>query len=198
MIRINLLPHREEKRTARRQQFFAFLAAVVVAAGLVWFAGFTIISTAISSQEAKNAYLEKEIALLKKDIDEIARLKEQTDALLKRKQVIESLQGNRAETLRMFDELLHRVPDGVRVVNLAQNGLNIDLNGESVSEARVSTLMRNLEDSPLFQRVLPIEIRAASGPNGRPVFAFQMKVQIERQAAEPTDTKKAPPKGAKS
>jgi type IV pilus assembly protein PilN len=166
-------------------------------AGVVWFMGFTIISASISAQEAKNAFLEKEIAALKKDIEEISRLKDQTDALLKRKQVIESLQGNRAETLRMFDELLRRVPDGIRIVNLNQNGTNIDLNGESVSEARVSTLIRNLEDSSTFQNVSPIEIRAGGAPNGRQLFLFQLKMQIERQAAAAPAGKgmAAPPDG---
>lgn len=189
MIRVNLLPHREERRKARRQQFFALLGALVVLAGIVWFLGFSLISREISTQQAKNDFLQKEIDLLKKDIDEIARLREQTDALLKRKQVIESLQTNRAETLRMFDELLRRVPDGVRLLNLNQNGVNLDANGESISEARVSTLMRNLEDSPIFKGVSPIEIKAGTNASGRPVFLFQIKMQIERQAPATKDGK---------
>ena len=192
MIRINLLPHREEKRKARRHQFYALLGALAVFAGFIWFMGFTIISSEIGTQQVKNEFLQKEIDALKKDIEEIARLKEQTDALLKRKQVIESLQGNRAETLRIFDELLRKVPDGVRIANLSQNGINIDLNGESVSEARVSSLMRNLEDSPIFQRISAVEIKAGSAANGRQIFLFQVKMQIERQAPAAADGKVRP------
>lgn len=182
MIRINLLPHREEKRKARRQQFYAFLGLVAVAAGVIWFLGFSAINRYISIQEGKNAYIEKEIVDLKKQIEEISKLKEETDALLKRKQVIETLQGNRAETVHVFDELLRRVPDGVRITNFVENGPLFDITGESVSEARVSTLMRNLEDSPLFQQATPVEIRSITAPNGRPIYSFQMKMSIERQA----------------
>ena len=188
-MRINLLPHREEKRKARRQQFYALLGALAIFAGFIWFMGFTIIGSEIGTQQVKNEFLQKEIDVLKKDIEEIARLKEQTDALLKRKQVIESLQGNRAETLRMFDELLRRVPDGVRIINLNQNVTNIDLNGESVSEARVSSLMRNLEDSPLFQQVSAVEIKAGAAANGRQIFLFQLKMQVERQTPAAADGK---------
>jgi type IV pilus assembly protein PilN len=198
VIRINLLPHREEKRRARRQQFYALLGTLVVFAAIVWFMGFTVINSEIGAQQAKNEFLQKEIDVLKKDIEEIARLKEQTDALLKRKQVIESLQGNRAETLRMFDQLLRRVPDGIRILNLSQNGIAIDINGESVSEARVSTLMRNLEDSPIFQNVSAVELKAGSAANGRPIYLFQLKMQIERQAPVTADGKsKAPGKEGK-
>ena len=35
MIRINLLPHREEKRKARRQQFYGLLVMISVLAGLI-------------------------------------------------------------------------------------------------------------------------------------------------------------------
>jgi type IV pilus assembly protein PilN len=183
MIRINLLPHREEKRKARRQQFYAYLGLVAVIAGLIWFLGFSAINRYIAIQEGKNAYIEKEIVDLKKQIEEISKLKEETDALLKRKQVIETLQGNRAETVHVFDELLRRVPDGVRITSFIENGTAFDISGESVSEARVSTLMRNLEDSPLFQQVTPLEIRSITASNGRPLYSFQMKMNIERQAS---------------
>lgn len=189
MIRINLLPHREEKRKARRQQFYAFLGLVTTAAVVIWFLGFTAINRYITVQESKNAFIEKEINDLKKQIEEISKLKEETDALLKRKQVIETLQGSRAETVHLFDELIRRVPDGVRISTFTQNGAQFEMTGESVSEARVSTLMRNLEESPMFQQVTPLEIRAATASNGRAIYAFQMKMVIERPAAETNDKK---------
>ena len=90
MIRINLLPHREEKRKARRDQFYGLLGLVSVLAGLVVFLVYSIIAGYITTQEAKNEFLRKEIAELDKEIDQIKRLKEQTQALLARKQIIES------------------------------------------------------------------------------------------------------------
>jgi len=189
VIRINLLPHREAKRKARREQFFALLGLVVVLVGAIWFLGYSAINRYIVLQEAKNAYIEKEIATLKKEIEAIAKLKEETDALLKRKQVIESLQGSRAETARLFDELLRRVPEGIRLTTFVQGGSQFDLAGESVSEARVSALLRNLEDSSLFQSVNPVEIRAASSTNGRPIYTFQVKMTIERPVVSSIDNK---------
>lgn len=182
MIRINLLPHREEKRRARRQQFYAFLGLVAAAAGAIWFLGFSAINHSISLQQGKNAFIEKEITDLKKQIEEISKLKEETDALLKRRQVIETLQGNRAETVHVFDELLRKVPDGVRITSFSQAGDQFDIVGESVSEARVSSLMRNLEESPLFQQARPLEIRSGTAANGRAIYTFLMKVAIERPA----------------
>lgn len=183
MIRVNLLPHREEKRKARRKQFYALIGLLVALVGVIWFFGYTAINQYISIQEAKNAFIEKESLALDKEIKDIAKLKEETDALLKRKQVIETLQGSRAETALMYDELLRRVPDGIQLLTFSQTGggsvVQFDMTGISISEARVSSLMRNLEDSPMFQLVTPIEIRSSTA-GGRNGFSFQMKMQIER------------------
>ena len=156
MIRINLLPHREEKRKAKRQQFYALLGLISVLAGLIVFLVYTIIGGYISVQEEKNDFLKKEIAVLDKQIDQIKRLKEQTQALLARKQIIESLQRDRAEAVRLLSELVKQMPEGVYVKTVKQEGAKITLAGYAQSSARVSTLMRNIESSPWLENPLLI------------------------------------------
>ena len=95
MIRINLLPHRELARAARRRQFNAMLAVSVAAGVFVVVAGHLFIEGRQSAQEARNVYLEQEIAKLDVQIGEIKKIREQTQALLERKQVVETLQANR-------------------------------------------------------------------------------------------------------
>lgn len=183
MIRINLLPHREEKRKARRQQFFALSGMLIVLGGLIVFLVHSVIGGYVSRQEAKNAFLKKEIAVLDKEIDEIKRLKDQTEALLSRKQVIETLQANRAETVHLFNELARQTPEGVYLKSLKQTGLKISLAGFAQSNARVSTLMRNLEASPVLGQPNLVEIKSASVGNRR-VSDFGMDVAIVRAQAE--------------
>lgn len=194
MIRINLLPHREEKRKARRQQFYALTGLVLVLAGVLWFLGFTVINGYLSSQDDKNAFLKKEIAALDRDIDEIKKLREQTDALMARKRVIESLQANRAETVHLFNELAKQVPGGVYLRSVKQSGQKISLNGYAQSQTRVSTLMHNLEQSPLLEKPELIEIKAASVDRRR-LAEFSLNVQFTRQTG--TDDKDAKARGGK-
>ena len=160
MIRINLLPHREEKRKAKRQQFYGLLGMVSVLAGLIVFLTYSIISGYISAQEAKNEFLKKEIAVLDKQIDQIKRLKEQTQALLARKQIIESLQRDRAEAVRLLGEMVKQMPEGVYIRSMKQDGVRISLSGYAQSNARVSSLMRNIEASPWLEKPQLIEIKA--------------------------------------
>lgn len=183
MIRINLLPHREEKRKARRQQFILLSALMALAGLLVWFIGHTLIAGYIDGQDAKNAFLKQEIAELDKDIAEIKGLREQAEALLSRKQVIESLQTNRTEAVLVFNELARQMPEGVYLKSLKQTGPRINLVGYAQSNARVSNLMRNLEASPYLQNADLVEVKAAV-LNTRRVSEFSLNVSIERAKAQ--------------
>ena len=190
MIRINLLPHREEERKALRQQFFALSGLISVLAILIVVMVHGVISGYIGQQESKNEFLKKEIAALDKEIDEIKRLKEQTNALLSRKGVIESLQGSRAETVQLFNELARQVPAGIYLKSLKQAGNKINIAGYAQSNARVSTLMRNLEASPLLEKPDLVEIKAITQGNRR-YAEFNLNVIITRAAAA-ADKKPAP------
>jgi type IV pilus assembly protein PilN len=186
VIRINLLPHREEKRKARRQQFVLLAALTALAGLLVWFVGHSIITGYVEGQEAKNAFLKREIAVLDKEISEIKGLREQAEALLSRKQVIESLQTNRTETVQIFNELAQQMPEGVYLKSLKQTGAKINLIGYAQSNARVSNLMRNLEASPHLERADLVEVKAAV-LNTRRVSEFNLNVNIERAKAADVD-----------
>jgi len=179
MIRINLLPHREEARKQRRTQFYTLLGLVALLGGVVWFVGHTLIGQRIDSQDSSNDFLKREVAVLDKEIAEIKRLQEQTQSLLSRKQVIESLQSNRAETVHVFNELGRQVPEGVFIRSIKQSGSRINMLGYAQSNARVSQLMRNLDSSPIFEKPELVEIKAADF-NRRRVGDFNLFVSIEK------------------
>ena len=148
MIRINLLPHREVARKARRHQFYAMVGAAVAVGALVVFLVYAVIDARISNQNDANSFLKKEIAVLDKQLAEIKRLKEQTQALLARKQIIEDLQRDRGETVFMLTELVKQVPDGVYLKSLKQEGLKVNITGYAQSNARVMLLGGEPMDGP--------------------------------------------------
>ncbi|HRF11735.1 MAG: PilN domain-containing protein [Candidatus Accumulibacter phosphatis] len=182
MIRINLLPHREEKRRARRQQFYALLGLVTLLAGLIVVLVYSVIAGYLSAQDARNDFLKKEIAVLDKEIDQIKRLKEQSDALMERKRIIESLQRDRAEAVRLLSELVKQMPEGVYLRSLKQEGQRISLGGYAQSSARVSTLMRNIEASPWLEKPQLLEIKAVLVDKRR-LNEFTMNASLKRTAA---------------
>lgn len=188
MIRINLLPHREEARKAKRQHFYLMVGAAACLAGLVVFLGYTIINGYIANQASANDFLKAEIAVLDKQLAEIKLLKEKTQALLARKQVIEDLQRDRSETVYLLSELVKQVPEGVYLKSLKQDGAKVSITGYAQSNARVSALMRNLEASPWLENPQLIEVKAVI-LNGRRSNEFAMNFMLTR--TQPTQ----PPAG---
>jgi len=194
MIRINLLPHRAEKRRAKQIQFIAFsVISVVLGAVIVGFVHVAIMAQ-IDYQERRNAYLSKEIVILDKQIDEIKKLREQTKSLLARKTVVENLQSTRADVVHLLDQMLRILPDGVYLKSIKQTGNKISLVGYAQSNARVSTLMRSIEDSPWLDTPTLIEIHA-TGVGGTRLSEFLLNFNLTKQIPpEPTAVK---PGGAK-
>ena len=196
MIRINLLPHREQKRKRQQQQFFVMLGVVVALGAAIWYSGHYFMSDQLEQQNGRNAYLESEVVKLDKQIEEIKKLKELTVALLQRKKVVEALQANRAETVYLLDQLVRQLPDGVYLKNIQQKGSQVSITGYAQSNARVSTFMRNLETSPHLEKPGLIEIKAVTERNVR-LSEFSLAVFLIRATDEVAAKKPAVKPGAK-
>jgi len=167
MIRINLLPYREERRRAKQIQFFTLSALSLLLGVLVWGLVHVAISSQIDYQERRNAYLQEETAILDKQIAEIRKLREQTKSLLERKDAVEKLQSDRSQVVHLLDQMLRILPEGVYIKTLKQNGDAINLVGYAQSNARISTLMRAVEDSTWLEAPALVEIHAATAEGVR-------------------------------
>lgn len=196
MIRINLLPHREIRRKLQQQQFFIALGVVVAFGAGIWFAVHTYLNDQFSEQQSRNQYLTEEIAKVEKQIEEINKVKEQTAALLARKTVVETLQANRSEVVHLLDQLVRQLPDGVYLKAIKQTGQKVAITGYTQSQARVSTLMRNLESSPNLENPGLVEIKATQIGNQR-LNEFTMNINVTRQEPEKAGAKPAPKPAAK-
>lgn len=192
MIRINLLPHREEKRKARQKQFatlaaFAAMIALSVA-GLLWF----VFDSQVKNQEGRNKYLTSEIAKLDKEIEEIRKIREETASLLAKKQVVEGLQSNRSDPVYLLDQLLRQLPEGLYLKSIKQTGVKVNVTGYAQSNARVAAFMRNIEASPYLENPNLIEIKAVNVNNQR-INEFSLDFALKRPKAD-VDGKSAPRK----
>ena len=180
MIRINLLPWREARRKAHNLQFYILMGMVAGLAASIVLLVHGYYATRISTQTERNRFLKDENAKLDKEIEEIKKLKEEIQALLSRKQVIETLQADRAQTVYLLEQLVRQTPDGVYLKSVKQTGYNVNLTGYAQSNARVSTLMRNLEASPYLENPALVEIKVAN-VNSKRLSEFVMNVSIKRQ-----------------
>lgn len=150
MARINLLPWREERRQELKKEFLVVLGGVAVMAVALIILGDLLVSGAISGQQGRNGYLQKNIDELNLQVKEIKELEKKKQELLDRMKVIQELQGNRPVIVRIFDEMVRTLPDGVFFNDLERVEQVVSLKGIAESNNRISSLMRNLDKSEWF------------------------------------------------
>jgi len=147
MPRINLLPWRDEERKERKLKFLVWLGAAAIAAFLVTGVGYMMMDSMVSAQEARNARLNEEIAILDKQIEKINSLEADKARFIARMDVIEKLQRSRPEIVHVFDEIAKQLPDGVYLTAISQTGTRLRFEGVAQSSTRVSAFMRNIDGS---------------------------------------------------
>ena len=184
MIRINLLPHREERRKQRKKAFVTMLVLSAILGGAVVLAVGGVIATKISNQNQRNEFIKAENAKLDVQIKEVSTLKQEIEALKARQQAVEDLQGDRNQPVYLMDELVQQVPEGIYLREFKQDAQRVAIHGYAQSNERVSEFLRNLSNnSPWLERPDLIEIKAAGvglGKDAKKVFDFTINVGIKR------------------
>ncbi|WP_317932190.1 PilN domain-containing protein [Halioxenophilus sp. WMMB6] len=187
MAKINLLPWRDELRAEKKKEFYTILAGVAILGGLVAFAWISMVNGQIESQKVRNDMLNREIAQLNKKVAEIKALKKKRADLIERMEVIQNLQGNRPQIVRVFDDLVRKIPDGVYLTELNRKGKQISFSGIAESNNRVSSLMRQLDESPWFEKPNLLSVtktRNGGGDDDYNPNRFNMTVLIETPKAD--------------
>ncbi|MCI0399762.1 MAG: PilN domain-containing protein [Gammaproteobacteria bacterium] len=184
MAKINLLPWRAALRKERQTRFYITIGLAVVATIAVWGVVHLYFEQLISHQNARNQFLQGQIALLDKKIKEINELEKEKERLLARMRAIERLQANRPLIVRLFDELVKSLPDGVSLTQVSQKGTVITIDGIAQSNARVSSFMRNLEQSP-WLATPELDIIQTTDQQGTRISKFTLRFnQVYPQADE--------------
>ena len=164
MAQINLLPWRERLREERKREFVNILAGIVIiAAGLVLLVDRYLVGE-IDAQSARNDFVRSEISILDDQVEEISQLRQQKEDIRARMSVITDLQGTRPLIVRMFDELVKTLPNGVYYQTVERVGERIAIDGVAESNAQITELLRNLDASGWFRDPDLSDITAADAP----------------------------------
>lgn len=184
MIRINLLPHREEKRKQKKAAFLALMVSCAILGAVVVLLVGAYNARRVAVQNERNLVITQANAALDKKIVEIATLKQEIEALKARQQAVEDLQGDRNQPVYLLDELVKQSPDGVYLKAFKQDGQRVSMSGYAQSQERVSEFLRNLAShSQWLERPELIEVRAATLEKSkviRKVVEFIIIVGIKR------------------
>jgi type IV pilus assembly protein PilN len=176
MPSINLLPWRQELRQRRRKEFLYGIVGAIALAGIVTLVASLTVSSMIDAQNNRNELLKAEIAELDKAIEQILVLEDQKARMISRMEVIDTLQASRPEVVKLFDQIVSTLPEGVYLTSVKQSGKKIEFNGVAQSSTRVSAFMRNLDASESLStpELKVIQTGNTSGPGAQfTLFASQ-------------------------
>jgi type IV pilus assembly protein PilN len=177
MANINLLPWREERRQELRKEFLTVLGVVALAAVVVVLLTNRVYNAWIDNQSGRNSYLQTNIDELNRQVAEIRELEKKRQELIDRMKVIQDLQGTRPLIVRVFDEMVRTLPDGVFYQSLARTDKTIELTGVAESNNRVSSLMRQFDRSDWFENPNLTSVQAAT-EYGEQASGFKMTVVV--------------------
>jgi type IV pilus assembly protein PilN len=188
VILINLLPHREEKRAARKRAFFVALGVAAVVGAVAVGIWYSLLEQLTSAQQARNAFLKGEIAKLESQIKDIANLRNEIEALKARQRAVEDLQTNRNIPVYLLDELVKQTPEGIYLSSIKQNGGVVTVAGVAQTNERVSEFLRNAQyNSKWLERPELVEIKAVNmttaNKEQRRLYEFSMRVTMKRPSA---------------
>ena len=194
MPSINLLPWRQALRQRRRKEFLYGIVGAFVLAGIVTLIASFTVSSMIDAQNRRNELLKAEIAELDKAIEQILALEVQKARMIARMEVIDTLQASRPEVVKLFDQIVSTLPEGVYLTSVKQSGKKLEFNGVAQSSTRVSAFMRNIDASETLSspELKVIQTGNTSGPGAQfTLFASQRSAVAEDAEAPAKRTARA-------
>ncbi|AWF79576.1 pilus assembly protein PilN [Microbulbifer sp. A4B17] len=177
MAKINLLPWRQEYRAQKQKEFQQIIVIVILVVVGAVFGWVKTVDKQILDQKSRNQVLTTRIKKLDIQVREIKELKKRRQELIDRMRVIQELQGNRPLAVRYFDELVQATPEGLWLNSIERKGNKLSLSGVAESNNRVSSFMRNLDQSDWYE--YPALAGVTASPRfGEQASAFQLTVNV--------------------
>ena len=183
MANINLLPWREDLRREKKREFLGYLAVTLLAGVVAVVFWVFLVNQQIETQQARNAVLSREIAILDEKVKEINELKKRREQVLARMRVIQELQGNRPDAVRVFDETVRVLPSGIYLETLSRQGMGISLVGYAESNNRIAAMMRAVESSNKFEAPNLTKV-VADRRLGEQGNRFDLRIKVTKQPTE--------------
>ena len=147
MTRINLLPWREALHKQKQNDFFVGIGVSAVLAIAVVLAYLYYLNGEIKTQQdmrAKVGEKTKELRLVTKKIRDIKKKKTIIDDKM---MAIQKLQNSRQTVVHFMDEMGKVTPEGVYLTEIKQSEGQVSVKGKTQSNARISEVMRNIDNS---------------------------------------------------
>jgi len=176
MIKINLLPYREERERLATLGYLILLASLTVATIMVISIIWVRQNQLISYLESKKNTLQNNLKIFAKIRKEAKRYEKDIKTLQNKIEAITTLRKGRSSPVRILDELSRRLADDVWLDSLVQQDSQFVIKGFSLTNEGIATFMKNLSQSDFFRGVELVQ-SVMTTMKGEKIYNFTLIVK---------------------
>ncbi|MEB6592332.1 MULTISPECIES: PilN domain-containing protein [Pseudomonas] len=173
MMRLNLLPWRERQRQAVLRRFRTQLVAAALLALCAVMLVDQLARQRGQQQVLANTQRQVALGLLAEQLQPLADVRAQHQALLARSVALEGLRAHQGVLAGMFADLEGALPVGVRLLDLSLENGRLQMTGLATSGAVVAQFMRDLDRSSVL---LDLELKRIRSLPGGDEFLLTARV----------------------
>lgn len=183
-VDINLLPWRQARRERRTRRMQLWLAGMVIAGTALGFGVAQYYQVALQSQQARNRYITQQTRQLERAIEDVERYERQVEQFNEQLALFTSLQGERLQTLRLFNAVAKSVAQGVVYKRLERSGSQVSVTARAGSDRQISEQLRRIAQLPTFGVPQFSEVESESDTVRQFRFRVEQQPPDDRPPAE--------------
>jgi len=153
MIRINLLPHRDEHRRNQILQYILVALAALVLTIVLLLSSYSWSSIQLDDAEDRLQTVQDENRAIKIKIGKLSKFKEVQAEVQSKLDLVDTLQRGRFRSLESMQGLSVAIPKNVWLTDVKDSGGKISISGLGESNRAVAAFMRALENQKIFSGV---------------------------------------------
>jgi Tfp pilus assembly protein PilN len=151
MIKINLLPSKGKKDLLKIDLFLFF--SIMIIAFLIFGGIYYINARDISNYKNKIEDMKKEIASLQSIYKEYLAMEQEKKEIQRRIKAIDGIKEGRALSARILYDLSSVIKDNVWLISFKKTDNKFELDGNSLENESISTLVESLSHIPYIKNV---------------------------------------------
>jgi len=154
MIKINLLPYKEEKKRAAVVRQITILSVSAIIFVLIIGTTHFYMTMTLNRLEGDVEAAKKKLAELTRITGDLEKFKQDKALVEKKIAIIDSLEKGRSGPVRILDEVATRIPTGrVWLMTIENSGTALVIEGMAKDNETIAFFMKTLEESPYIQTV---------------------------------------------
>ena len=198
MIKINLLPVKEDKLITEAKGFIAICLISIVIVVVLIVSNSSLLTAREQESRERIAEADAEIAKLKSIMGEIKNLKDKKAKLQEKMDMIIKLQEQNIGPVRVLDELSLKIPSNkIWADKLTIKGNTLDLDGKTLENQEVANFMKQLENSLFFSNINLKKVTKDKAVQGVTVLSYGLNTTVHFAGRQEQPAQPKPEEGQK-